>query len=67
MPRLPRHAAPAFVAIGLIVIGVREPERAVRSRNFRNPLHWLKFLRINIRQHISKDALIDVSVRTHSM
>ncbi|ALX12794.1 MFS transporter [Burkholderia cepacia JBK9] len=32
--------APAFVAIGLIVAGVREPEHADSVRRFRNPLHW---------------------------
>lgn len=31
---------PAFIAIGLIVVGVREPEHADSVRRFRNPLHW---------------------------
>ncbi len=31
---------PAFIAIGLIVVGVREPEHADSARRFRNPLHW---------------------------
>ncbi|MDN7876551.1 MFS transporter [Burkholderia aenigmatica] len=31
---------PAFIAIGLIVVGIREPERAAPARHFRSPLHW---------------------------
>ncbi|AOJ97834.1 MFS transporter [Burkholderia vietnamiensis] len=31
---------PAFVAIALIVFGVREPEHAAPQRGFRSPLHW---------------------------
>lgn len=31
---------PAFVAIGLIAFGIREPDRAPARRTFRSPLHW---------------------------
>jgi MFS family permease len=32
--------APAFIAIGLIVFGINEPEHAPARRAFRFPLHW---------------------------
>ncbi|RKT99256.1 MFS transporter [Burkholderia sp. Nafp2/4-1b] len=31
---------PAFIAIALIVFGVREPDHATPRRGFRSPLHW---------------------------
>ncbi|MDI9700810.1 MFS transporter [Burkholderia cenocepacia] len=31
---------PAFVAVGLILFGIREPADASTSRRFRSPLHW---------------------------
>jgi MFS family permease len=33
-------AVPAFIAVAVILIGVREPERASAPRAFRSPLHW---------------------------
>lgn len=31
---------PAFIAIGLIAFGIREPNRTPVQRTFRSPLHW---------------------------
>jgi MFS family permease len=31
---------PAFVAIAVILAGIREPEQAKAQRSFRSPLHW---------------------------
>ncbi|OXJ26427.1 MFS transporter [Burkholderia sp. HI2714] len=33
-------AVPAFVAVGLIVFGIRESDREQSRRPFRSPLHW---------------------------
>ena len=33
-------AVPAFIALGLIVFGVREAAAVPESRHFRSPLHW---------------------------
>ncbi|NIE56856.1 MULTISPECIES: MFS transporter [unclassified Burkholderia] len=33
-------AVPAFVAVGLIVFGIRESDRGQSHRPFRSPLHW---------------------------
>jgi len=33
-------AVPAFVAVGLIVFGIRESDREQSHRPFRSPLHW---------------------------
>ncbi|SAK64650.1 major facilitator transporter [Caballeronia catudaia] len=33
-------AAPAFIAVAVLLFGVREPERASTQRVFRSPLHW---------------------------
>ncbi|SAK45375.1 major facilitator transporter [Caballeronia calidae] len=33
-------AIPAFIAVGIILVGVREPDSAPAQRAFRAPLHW---------------------------